>query len=1238
MNKSFTKQTCHNIVWAILLFSSITAIAQTPRAISGVHISAWHIDAGRIDWDRNGSVSDSEEWIQLHNRSNSAVNISSWTLRYNSLGSIYHQFASGTILQPGQRICIMSQYRGGASPMWVDANGVISDVWSDLGSANVWLSNGIEFVQLSDQTRASDPKGLGKQLVEITLSKHSGRNRDADECQMYCLNAGATEYLDLGVGTTPCGVDGTAPDSDGDSYIDILDPCPLIFGTNCSTPSYTLPKNRSIDGSGNNPNNPKWGATNIPMLRELPAVYGSSDPNNALGGANRPDPRHISNQLMDEVEDFRTERQISGMAYVWGQFIDHDITRVKGGTEAAPIPVPSYDPFFRSPIRFTRSAVFVGTGTSSPRNQENEITAWIDASMVYGSNAADARWLRTFNNGKLKVSAGNMLPFNTTTGEFDAPIDPTAPKMDDDNNRTKKTFAAGDVRAAENPNLTAFHTIFVREHNRICDRLINQGMSNDEDIYQKARKEVGALIQHFTYSQWLPTLGVSLKSYTGYNPNVRPDILSTFATAAYRWHTMVENDIILRNNNCEGIGPVELPLKNVFFNIDIFRKFDAGVLLRGLQFHPQYQTDIKVNNGLRNFLFGQGSGLDLPSISIQRGRDHGLPDYNKVRQFYTGSGVSNFSSITSNSKLASRLSNLYGGNINNVDLFVGIFAENLLSGTSVGTTLNAIVKKQFESLRDGDYYFYLNDPALSADDKNRISSTTLGQVIERNSNAGNFSNNVFIKQLCTSDPLEDTKDDGTPVCQGSGITAYTYCGYNSGVSLMPGSYTLSALQSRGIANDAISSLKVNIGFAVILYEHDNFSGNSVYYAANEECFPADWNDKVSSLKVICLSNDPSTVNCAGFGGALFDHCFSSPLPISVGTYTTEQLTSVDVKNDKVSAIRVNNGFAITLYEHDNFQGRSITYTGPTVACLPSSWNDITSSVKVVCLSNPTINNCGQSGLAGGIFDSSSDSERFWGISVGIGDYNNPRLNAMGMPYKAISKLQVENGYAFTLFDGDNFSGNSKVFTGKTSSLGGWDNKAISMRVTCLTPPAQYLASKDELALEAKAEVDRARIDWATNMGLNVDYYIIEKFNGNLGDFEPIATVNAVHSGRLESYTQYDNNPQEGDNIYRLKIRFLDGSLKITDHRIVNFKGFADVRIYPNPASDIISIDLSKYLDKDVEVFMYNYLGQQVAYKKLGTVTQPINELDITSYPEGSYLVRIASKSKRDVTKKIVIVR
>ena len=90
-------------------------------------------------------------------------------------------------------------------------------------------------------------------------------------------------------------------------------------------------------------------------------------------------------------------------------------------------------------------------------------------------------------------------------------------------------FAAGDIRANEQIGLTAMHTLFVREHNLLCDD-INATYPNadPEQQYQLARKIVGAEIQAITYKEFLPALlgpmAPDVEGYTGYNASVIPSI------------------------------------------------------------------------------------------------------------------------------------------------------------------------------------------------------------------------------------------------------------------------------------------------------------------------------------------------------------------------------------------------------------------------------------------------------------------------------------------------------------------------------------------------------------------------------------------------------------------------------------------------------------------------------------------------------------------------------------------
>src|SRR6516165_4123169 len=150
----------------------------------------------------------------------------------------------------------------------------------------------------------------------------------------------------------------------------------------------------SIDGTGNNLAHPDWGSVGQDLLRMAPAQYG--DGISALAGQDRPSARLISDVIVSDSTDGGTpnNRFMSDWVYAWGQFIDHDIDLTSGGVgsqaQAANIPVPTGDPFFDPKntgtqiINFMRSEFDPNTGTTTPRQQINDITAWLDGSMVYG--------------------------------------------------------------------------------------------------------------------------------------------------------------------------------------------------------------------------------------------------------------------------------------------------------------------------------------------------------------------------------------------------------------------------------------------------------------------------------------------------------------------------------------------------------------------------------------------------------------------------------------------------------------------------------------------------------------------------------------------------------------------------------------------------------------------------------------------------------------------------------------
>ena len=190
-----------------------------------------------------------------------------------------------------------------------------------------------------------------------------------------------------------------------------------------------------------------------------------------------------------------------------------------------------------------------------------------------------------------------------------------------------------------------------------------------------------------------------------------------------------------------------LSLRNSFFTAPtiLTQEEDLDPILRGLAAQRHQRLDGKVITDIRNFLFGQpgAGGFDLASINIQRGRDLGLPSYNDMREVMGLARVTSFADITSDSAAQADLFNAYGS-VDEIDLWVGGLSEDAIStnGAQLGPLFDALIKRQFTALRDGDRFWYEND--LTPDELARIEDVTLASIIRANTNIGTeLQDNVF---------------------------------------------------------------------------------------------------------------------------------------------------------------------------------------------------------------------------------------------------------------------------------------------------------------------------------------------------------------------------------------------------------------------------------------------------------------------------------------------------------------
>jgi len=515
-------------------------------------------------------------------------------------------------------------------------------------------------------------------------------------------------------------------------------------------------ENRTYDGTGNNLAVPSMGAANTPVSRvQYQPAYANAF-GAMLSDAQRPNARTLSNALSAQTSSIANARNLSNYVWAWGQFLDHDMglsTTISNPSinDMAPITVGPSDPLGPNPIAFTRSK-FVIEGA---RQQINEVTSYIDGSQIYGSSATRAAALRT-NGGtgaKLLASANNLLPYNTAG----------LPNQNNGPTPANQLFLAGDSRANENLLLTSLQTIFMREHNRLVDKIaVQQPGLNAEQQYQLARKLVGAEIQAITYREFLPALlGSAAPTVQGYSYSAGTisSVTNSFAHSIFRFgHSMITSDVRLAD--AQGVVTGAMSLGAISSNPNALTNNPGLInqLLRGAATQQAEENDLMVVSALRTVMFGPpgSGGTDLAAVDIQRGRDHGLPDYNELRDSYDMPTYSSFSQITSNVAVRNALQAAYGGNIDNIDSWIGMLAEDHLPGSSLGPLATLVIKEQFERSRDGDRLFFRGNAAgmytngvLNASIASLVNLNTvkLSDIIAWNTGLSSLQANVFLAKL-----------------------------------------------------------------------------------------------------------------------------------------------------------------------------------------------------------------------------------------------------------------------------------------------------------------------------------------------------------------------------------------------------------------------------------------------------------------------------------------------------------
>ena len=489
---------------------------------------------------------------------------------------------------------------------------------------------------------------------------------------------------------------------------------------------------RTYDGTGNNLANPDWGSTDEILLRVAGADY--SDGVLAPGRRGSPQRARSATRWSLKIRKRPQRTATFGIHLRLGPVHRprHGPHRAAGDrSRGVQHRGPGGRRLLRSrPAPARKSFASAGRDTTrrpasapdNPREQINQITAWIDGSMVYGSDQATAVSLRTFVGGKLRTSAGNLPPTDAAGN-----------------------FVAGDVRANENIELTSMHALFVREHNwwADADRPPESAAQRRGDLpagpRDRDRRDPGHHVQG------VPARAAGQRSdrhLHGLQPDGRSQhrqrVLDRGVPPAQLHQRRRRVLRQRRPRSPRGGGPGRGVQQSGPAPRDRHR-FDPQVL--GL--HTAQEIDTQIVESLRNFLFGQPGqgGFDLASLNIQRGRDHGLADYNTRPRGLRPAPRRRASPTSRPIRRCRRRSQQLYGTVDNIDLWVGGLAEDHVP---------AIIGRRDDS-GDGRRPVRAaprRRPLLVPEDllgraAAAIESTTLADIIRRNSTISNLQDNVF---------------------------------------------------------------------------------------------------------------------------------------------------------------------------------------------------------------------------------------------------------------------------------------------------------------------------------------------------------------------------------------------------------------------------------------------------------------------------------------------------------------
>nr|XP_043633555.1 alpha-dioxygenase 1-like [Erigeron canadensis] len=475
----------------------------------------------------------------------------------------------------------------------------------------------------------------------------------------------------------------------------------------------------------------------------------------------KPNPMVVATKLLARKQFIDTGKQFNLIAASWIQFMIHDWMDHLESAEQVEMKAPAVVAY-QCPLKCFKyyKTRKVNTGLQDIKKGHLNIrTSWWDGSSIYGSNSAQLHQVRTYREGKLKITIDGLLQHQ----DNGLPI-------------------AGDIRNSW-IGVSALQALFILEHNAICDSLkVEYPDLDDENLYRHARLVTSAVMAKIHTIDWTVQLlktdtllagmranwyglfGKGIKDRYGHvggpywgglvglkEPNNHgvPYSLTEDFVSVYRMHSLAPDQLLIRDINSVP-GPNKSPKLSHKINMvnligvrgeEKLSEIGFTTLMVSMGHQPSGALELwNYPMWLRDVVPHNVDGtdrsdrVDLASLEIYRDRERNVPRYNEFRRSLFLIPISKWSDLTDKKEAIDTLQEVYGDDVEQLDLMVGMLAEKKIKGFAISETAFEIFLLMASRRLEADRFFTsdFNEKVYTQKGLNWVNTTeSLKDVLDR---------------------------------------------------------------------------------------------------------------------------------------------------------------------------------------------------------------------------------------------------------------------------------------------------------------------------------------------------------------------------------------------------------------------------------------------------------------------------------------------------------------------------